>query len=174
MIAHPKGVVVVAVTAALLLFLSSCRSRPHGPKGSLVSVSFPLSSYVRINLNGGADEGAKFFFPQLEIYDESGFLIYSSHDSVGNARVLEDLAGGIQRFPPNPNGPRLAEIVETFPAFQKRKEEILGQHRVSVLSIFLQDCHACRIQENALDSAERRLLDRGINLLTIHLSRPGV
>jgi len=45
-------------------------------------------------------------------------------------------------------------------------------YRPSVLSVVLEDCHACTVQEDALGSAEHRLLGHGINLLVIRVTRP--
>jgi len=165
----------IVLAAALLLILSGCASKPgqRNAKGSLISVTIPLSSYVKMALNRSTDKDAEFFFPQLEIYDESGDLIYSSHESIENARILQELPGGLQRLHPKQGAPVLEAIIAAVPAFQGRKAELLGQHRISVLSIFLQDCEACTVQEDALTTDEDRLRDRGINLLVVHLSRPG-
>jgi hypothetical protein len=165
-----------AVTLALTILSASfgCTSRRGGgdAEGVLISTSLPLASYVQAGSHGSADKGAKFFFPQLEIYDESGDLIYSSHESIENARVLKELPGSIKNLKPNPHAPRITEIMEAVPAFRQRKQEILTQHRVSILSVFLENCHACTVQEDALGDVEHRLLDHGINLLVLRVSRP--
>ena len=165
-----RGPAVVTLAAVLLLasFVCACRRDGGGREGISISTSLPLASYVK----AGAGKGAKFFFPQLEIYDESGDLLYSSHESIENARVLKELPGGIQSLRSKPDAPRLAEVMDAVPAFRARKEEILGQHRVSVLSVFLENCHACTVQEDALGGSEHRLLNHGINLLVLRVSRP--
>jgi len=169
-----RGPAAVTLTVALLLASFGCTSRRGGGDtgGVLISTSLPLPSYVQAGSHGSADKGAKFFFPQLEIYDESGNLVYSSHESIENARVLKELPDGIQGLRPKPDAPRLAEVMEAVPALRARKGEILGQHRVCILSIFLENCHACAVQEDALGDAEHRLLDHGINLLVLRVSRP--
>jgi uncharacterized protein YbcI len=84
---------------------------------------------------------------------------------------LRELPDGIRSLRPKLEPARLTEIMDKMPAFRAREKEILGQHRVSVLSVFLEDCHACSIQEDALSAAEHQLLDHGINLLVIRVSR---
>jgi hypothetical protein len=169
-----RGLAAVTLTVALLVVSFGCGSKRGGGDagGVLISASLPLPSYVRAGSHGSAHKGVKFFFPQLEIYDESGDLIYSSHESIENVRILKELPGGIKNLKPNPDAPRLTEIMEGVPAFRARKEEILGQHKVSILSVFLENCHACTVQEDALGDAEHRLLDHGINLLVLRVSRP--
>lgn len=164
----------VTLAAALLLASFGCASRPGGgdAKGVLISTTLPLPSYVQAVSGETAGKAPQFFFPQLEIYDESGALIYSSHESVENARILEELPDSIRSLRPKPDAARLAEIMEAVPAFRVRKDEILREHRVSVLSVFLENCHACTVQEDALGGAQDRLLDHGINLLVIRVSRP--
>jgi hypothetical protein len=171
MIANPqnaRGPALATLTAVILLTSFGCGRK----EGVSISTSLSLTSYAAANSHGNPE--AEFLFPQLEIYDESGNLIYSSHEAVENARILRGLPDSIQILRPKPGAARLEEIMEQMPGFRARKGEILGQHRVSVLSVFLQDCYACSIQEKALGGAdEQRLLDRGINLLVIRVSRPG-
>jgi hypothetical protein len=167
--------IAITLAAAFLFMSSGCASKRDGSagQGSLVSTNVPLASYVKMGLNASVGEGARFFFPQLQVYDESGNLIYSSHEVFENLKVLEELPGGIRSLQPKPGAPHLADIMELVPVFRTRKQELLAQHRISVLSIFLQDCEACTAQEDALSDAQHRLLDRGVNLLVINLSRPG-
>lgn len=162
------------LTAVLLLVFSSCAPKPAGrdAKGSLVSCDLSLSSYVRTSLDGTTNKAGGVFFPQLEIYDESGYLVYSSHESIENARILREIPSGLQGLRPKTDAPLLEKLVEAVPALHARKAEILEQHRMDVLSIFLQDCHACAIQEDALSDAGHQLLARGMNVLVIHVSRP--
>ncbi len=167
----PAGAVL---TAALLLASSACTSRParQDTQGVFISTRLPLASYVQAASPGSPGKGTKLFFPQLDIYDESGDLIYSSHESIENARVLKELPGSIQNLHPQPGAPRVAEIIQALPNFRAQEEKILKHHNVTVLSVFLENCHACTIQEDALDDSQRRLLDDSINVLVIRLSRP--
>jgi len=168
-----RGACGAALVVSLLSGLVGCapRQAAGGARGLFVTTSLPLASYVQAGSREGPKSGATFFFPQLDIYDLSGNLIYSSHESLESARMLNTLPGGIQGLPPKPDAPRLAEVVERVPGFREKKEQILGRPRVSVISVFLENCEACSLQENALDDARGRLLDHDINLLVIRLSR---
>jgi hypothetical protein len=78
------------LVVALILFSGGCKSRPKGANaGEIISADLPLGSYVRPHAVGSKGDSTKFFFPTLEIYDDAGALIYSSHESVENARVLQ-------------------------------------------------------------------------------------
>jgi hypothetical protein len=168
------GFVAVTLTAILLLGPFGCGLKHGGAdaNGVLISTSLPLPLYVQAGSHGSAGKGPQIFFPQFEIYDESGDLTYSSHESIENARILKELPGGIQSLKPNLEAPHLAEIMDAIPDFRARKVKILAQRRVSILSVFLENCHACTVQEDALGDAEHRLLDNGINLLVLRVSRP--
>jgi hypothetical protein len=172
--ARRSAVIPVAALLAPLLFTLAC-TPAHGGKrtrGIFVEASLPLASYVRMRGRLDAGRNSKFFFPELRIFDGSGTMVYLGQESVRNARVLERLPNGIGGLKPKPDALQLARILDAVPGFRKRETEILGEHRVSVLSVFLEDCHACTVQENALDGAERRLLDQGVNLLVIRATRP--
>jgi hypothetical protein len=176
MAVNPRRARFPALITVIMVFVIgsfSCTSRHDrgGTEGVFVSTALPLASYVQAGSRRGAGKGTEFFFPQLEIYDESGDLIYTSHEAIENAHVLGELSAGVRSFGPKPKPARLSEILKELPDFLARKEEILGPHRVSVLSVFLEDCHACSVPEDALDSAKHQLLDHGINLLVVRVSR---
>src|SRR5207245_636274 len=122
-----RGPSTIIPAAILLLASFGCGSKSAGgdTKGVLISTSLPLPSYVRVGSHGSSAKGAQFFFPQLEIYNESGDLIYSSHESIDNARILKQLPGGIQSMRPSQDSARLAEIMDAIPDFRARKESIL-------------------------------------------------
>lgn len=169
-----RGPAAVALALVLLLVMCGCGSRHTlgEREGVFVSTSLPLASYVKAGSRAGTDEGGKFFFPQLKIYNDSGFLIYSSHEAIENAQILKDLPNRLQNLQPRQEAVHLAEALEAVPEFRARKGEIVGHHRVSVLSVFLENCQACTTQEDALNDVEHRLLGSGINLLVIRVAHP--
>jgi hypothetical protein len=171
---HARGLTAIILMVALLAAAVGCACSAGGSeaRGVLISTSLPLNSYVAAISHRSAGKQPQFFFPQLEIYDGSGNLIYTSHESFENAKVLKELPAGIRSLRSTPETARLAEVLEEVPDFRARKREILGRSRISVVSVFLEECHACEIQEDALAGAENRLLDEGVNLLVIRVSRP--
>ncbi|MGC9293529.1 MAG: hypothetical protein ACP5EP_12560 [Acidobacteriaceae bacterium] len=156
-----------------LLAVLGCRQTGSvvSGQGIFISADMPLASYVRANPQGVGIKGRQFYFPELDIYGPSGELLYSGHGSFDNTRVLRELPGSIQGLRPKPGATQLAEVMDTVPDFKTRKVEVLGSRRISVLSVFLEDCHACTIQEDALDDTQKRLLDQGVNLLVLRVSR---
>lgn len=163
---------VITFSVLLLLLSSGCTSTQNRSvsKGSFISTNLPLTSYVKMGLN--AKTGSRFFFPQLQIYNESGDLVYSGHESNNNVQLLQELPDSIKGLRPEPGSNNLAEVTQQVPDFRAGKQQFAGQGRITVLSIFLENCEACTAQEDALSDGQRRLLSRGINLLVIHLSRP--
>jgi hypothetical protein len=108
----------------------------------------------------------------LAIYDRSGVLIYSGYDVGENVQLLADLPGKISNLQSQPGAANLAAAIEEIPDFKTRKTEILNRRKNTLVSTFLQECEACSFQEEALQNAERQLLNNGINVLVIHLSKP--
>lgn len=169
-----RGAAAIAASTALLLASLACGHKAGGraARGVFVSASPTLATYVGVRGRLDAGRDSRFFFPELQVFDGSGRMIYSSHQAVENALVLERLPHAMRGLRPIPGAPRLSQLVEAVPAFRRHEAEIVGHHGASVLSVFLEDCQACGSQEDALDGAERRLLDRGVNLLVIRASRP--
>jgi len=163
---------ILALPLFFALSICGCGHSARESSGIFISADSPLALYVNAGSHGGADKSAHFFFPQLEIYDESGSLLYQSHDVRENAELLRDLPDRIKSMKPQPGTTTLAEAIDKTPVFRARKDDILGRRTVSIVSIFLEDCHACSLQEDALDGVQHDLLDRGTNLLVVHLSKP--
>jgi hypothetical protein len=163
-----------ALTTLWLLLLMGCSSQQKkvDTKGLSISASLPLGVYVKDGAKHSSTNNTQFYFPQLYIYDKSERLVYSSHDNLDNVDLLKNKSSALQRLQPITGGEDFADIVEEINEFRARKRELLGQRRFSVLSIFLEDCHACSVQEEALSGSENRLVEDGINVLVLHLTKP--
>jgi hypothetical protein len=160
---------------ALILASSvACVSQPKGSgaKGQLISTSVPISLYAAARMHGSAGGVSEFNFPMLEIYDGSGALVYRSHEPINNARVLRELPSSIQSLQPRKDAPRLADIIEALPEFKAKEKEILRHHNPVVLSVVLENCHACTVQEDALGEAQQLLLQNSIDVLVVNVAQP--
>jgi hypothetical protein len=161
--------IAVMVAPVLSLIFFGCTRRQF----VFVSTAMPMASYAKIPVNGSSGKIVPFFFPQLNIYDASGNLIYSGNEALDNAQILRELPEGISALKPEPGAPSLVQLLNAVPDFRAREKEILAPHRITVFSISLDGCHACMVQEDAVSDTKDRLLDKGVNLLVIHVSRPG-
>lgn len=166
---QPARSATLALMAILSLAYFGCGKGDSGQRGGLISLRLPMASYVKASSGGTSNSELLFFFPQLRIYNGSGELIYSSHESLDNARVLENLPHGIGNLRPRPSDHRLDEVLQEVRAAPEAEHEILEGHRITVLSILLDGCQGCKTQEDALDSVQDRLRKNGINLVIIHL-----
>jgi hypothetical protein len=154
------------------LWIFGCKQSGKNRDGILISAKFPLYSYVHARLDEHSGKGEHLHFPLLAIYDRSGALIYSGYDVAENMQLLADLRGKISYLQSKPGAASLAAAIEEIPDFRIRKTEILNSRKNTVVSTFLEECHACSFQEEALQNAEHQLLENGINVLVIHLSKP--
>ena len=165
---------IVVLITGCMTSLTGCTSsqKKVDRKGFLISASLPLKEYVKNGAKHSNTQNPQFYFPQLNIYDESERLVYSSHNNSDNVDVLAYKLSDLRKLQPVSGGENFADIVEEMTEFRARKQEILQQGKLSVLSIFLEDCHACSLQEEALSGNEDRLLDEGINVLVVHVMTP--
>jgi hypothetical protein len=154
------------------LWIFGCKQSEGNRDGILISATFPLHSYVHARLDEHSGKGEHLNFPLLAVYDRSGVLIYSGYDVGENVQLLADLPGKISNLQSKPEAASLAAAIEEIPDFKTRKTEILKSRKNTVVSTFLEECQACSFQEDALQNAEHQLLENGINVLVIHLSKP--
>jgi hypothetical protein len=160
--------------ALLPLSLSGChQSHSLGTADSFeLSSSVPLKSYVKFAVGMNGHKDTHLYFPLLQIYDSEGRLVYVGHVAKENALVLEQTPDNISSLQHVPEAAPLGDVIKELPEFESRRGELVNSNRATVLSVFLEDCHACSIQEQTLDTTQKQLLRRGVNLLIIHVARP--
>ena len=98
--------------------------------------------------------------------------MYVSHDANENAEILRTLPGSIANRKPLPDTATLLQVIRSTPGFQAKEEAFKKARKATALSVVLEDCHACSIQEEALDGTQRELVDRGVTLLMVHVDKP--
>ena len=113
-----------------------------------------------------------YYFPTLEIFNDAGVLVYRSHESIANAQILKEFPRSVRSLPPQEDAPRLAKILEQIPDFKPREQEIVGKKLV-ILSIALENCGGCAVQEQALGDLKGRLLQQeSVAILEIEVAHP--
>jgi hypothetical protein len=114
-----------------------------------------------------------YYFPMLEIYNDAGLLIYRSNESMANAQILKEFPNSVRNLRPQQDAPRLAKILEEIPDFKPREQEIVGGKKLVILSIALENCAGCTVQENALGDLKQRLLqEQSVAILEITVAHP--
>ena len=139
--------------------------------GRFITANISLASYASIRMTRAIPKSTKFTFPVLEVYNELGALVFQgSESSLENARILRELPASIRGLLAPSDAPRLVRVLEAIPAFQAREQEILRGGRPVVLSIELENCEACAIQEDALNNAAPRLLRQSMDVLVLKVN----
>jgi hypothetical protein len=162
---------VLLGSALLLLSLSGCMD--HKTRGELISTNMDISSYAHARQHSSSNKKSAFSFPTLEIYNESGDLVYSSHESMANAKILKGFPASVQNLQPQDNAAHLRDVLDAIPDFKAKKQGIMDGKKSVILSTELEDCDGCRIQEQALDDVRQSILQQpSVAILEIHVSHP--
>jgi len=158
-------------TAYLIIFLSSCTS--SDPAAKPISTDLPITSYSLARERAGGDKNSGFYFPQLEIYNNAGILVYSSHDSSKNSLTLKRFPEGLEALQPQEQAPRLKNVLAEIPAFRNRELDTAGRKKWTIISIELEDCKGCAIQAQVLQESLPRLTrQQSVEIFEIHVSPP--
>ncbi len=163
----------VVSLSVLLGELTACQRGEHKTAGIRISATMPWYSYVQAKLVEKVDKTGKptFTFPVLLVYNKAGVLVYEGHDTAGNTDALAKLSSGELPFHVEA-GAQLTTLIDKIPEFQSRKSRLIEPHNMSAVSIFLESCHACSMQEETITTMEQRLLAERVNLLMVHVLRP--
>ncbi len=175
---HLRALVSKAFNIVLFLVgvivLSGCHASgpPGRGSGLVISEDISLKSYVHLAIGKNGSKESKFFFPVLQVYNSKGQLVYANHDAAANATTLGRLPGGAASLPLIPDTALLSAVTKELASDTAREDKLLQTGRSTVVSVFLEDCHACSVQEEALDNTQTRLRDEGMNLLIVHVAKP--
>jgi hypothetical protein len=157
--------------ALLVVSLGACVGQKT--KGQLIPTNMDISSYAHARQRASANKESTFSFPVLEIFNQSGILIYSSHESMANAKVLKEFPDSVHNLPPQENATRLRNILDSIPDFSAREHEIIDGKKSVILSTDLEGCEGCKIQDQALDAVTQKILQQpSVAILEIHVSQP--
>jgi hypothetical protein len=153
---------------------AGCNYLHHSSKDSalVLSTQLTLKSYVHSAIGANDHKSMSVYFPLLEVYDPSGKLVYVGHNAQDNSRILSLLPENMSDLVPVPDTLPLQEVIKQFPDFQINSAELLRTRMPTIITVFLEDCHACSVQEQALDNTQQHLHDRGINLLVVKVAKP--
>lgn len=162
----------LCAVAAITGFSGCERAKPSPTSaGFVISSDMPLNAYVHLDIGRNGNPDTRFDFPVLQIYDESGELIYAGHNAEQNANALKGIPESTTYLARVAGAKALGDVIKQLPEFEVRRDEVTHSRRLTAVSVFLENCHACSTQEESLDKTQGRLHDSGVNLLVIHVSR---
>jgi hypothetical protein len=149
---YPKFAHILLLFSIVALIAWGCtHARPRVPAtAEIISTTLTMASYTNARMPETNLPTKQFYFPTLEVYSGAGILVYVSHDAYRNSRTLEELSEGSFLRVSNSNSAPLSQVVTDIPAFNSRRAEILARHMPAVISISLDECGGCQVQDAAL------------------------
>jgi len=155
--------------AWLIMLAGSCTS--SDPAAKPISTNLSVSTYSLARERAGGDKNSGYYFPQLEIYNDAGILVYSSHDSSKNSVTIKRFPEGVEDLHPQEEAPRLKNVLAEIPAFRDKALDTAGQKKWTIISIELDGCNGCDAQEQVLQQSLPRLThQQSANIFEIHVS----
>jgi hypothetical protein len=165
------GTGLLGLTLAVI-FLTGCTGGQQG-RNEVMSTTMDISSYAAIRQRLSGSNESTFNFPELEIYNQARALVYRSHESTANAEILKDFPNRVLSLRSQEHAPNLREVIESVPDFKIRQRQVLDGTNLVILSITLEGCQSCRIQESALGDFKQKILQQpSVRVLEIHVSHP--
>jgi hypothetical protein len=168
-VANLQGFVTIASLLCAIV-LSCGPSVGRSQEGSYVTADVTLPAYIKAKRHASGE--SIFSFPALEIYDASGHRVYQGKQSAVNAGVLRNIQSSMKGLSSQPGNVSLSELVNAIPQLQLQKSKLLYRGQPVVVSVVMENCHACLVQEAALQDVKNRLLDQSVTLLAISVSQP--
>lgn len=153
----------------MLCLLAGCRTADGAGKGVSRSLTVPLLSFAQSQ----AGAGGIIRFPTLEIFDRDGALVYLGSNAGSNAALVKALPGLFPGLRKIPGRMELAAVIDKLPGLNAEdRESLLGNRLPTVVSIDLDQCEACAVQDRALAGDAKSLLSaQGFNTFLIRVSR---
>jgi hypothetical protein len=166
-----KRIVCMGLTTVLAIF-SGCRSRSASSEpGVFAEVVLPAKIFADVSQRGGFAQENPATFPELRLYKTQGQLVYVKHDAAKNREALESLPGSLDQFTVKPGSGSFTQLVNAVPQLRDRFKQADPLAKPSVVSILLEECHACSVQEESEKRNQDRLLQEGYNVVILRFTR---
>jgi hypothetical protein len=160
------GTLSHALLLAFLVVGCTASNRSDAP----ISTNLSISTYSLARERAGGARGSGYFFPLLEVYNDAGILIYSSHNSTNNGDMIRHFPQGLEGQEPQQKAPRLKNVLYEIPAFRE-SALALGRKKWTIISIELDGCEGCAIQGKVLQDAVPRLIhQQSVEIFEVHVS----
>jgi hypothetical protein len=157
--------------ACLAMVLSSCTSVNHTARP--ISTNLSISTYSLARERAGGAKNSGYYFPLLEIYNDAGILLYSSHDSANNSTVIKRFPESFEALQPQQHAPGLKNVLAEIPAFREKALDTTNRRKWTIISTELDGCKGCTIQAQVLqDSLPRLTHQQSVEIFEIHVSPP--
>jgi hypothetical protein len=164
------GVITITVVAiALATYLNAMgwhwRSIPvHW------TLTVPLSRVSETPLLKPRSSSDSYLFPSLDVYDKNGLLILRGRQITENLTIISRLSnlGDSKNILEEPT---LEERLCATGQDSKALLRALKNGRITVLSIMLEQCESCSVQQQALDALQNRgAVEDQINTVSVMVS----
>jgi hypothetical protein len=158
---------ISVITSILLCFVAaehymSAQSQTHAVKlgsfiksGGITDVSILQKDRSQTS-QAGYQAAFSLGFPRFDIYSPTGDLLYHTTDIDQVRHVLRNFRKISTRLSPLPRTDSWPEVVAKFPELQPSTGQFI------FLSIRIEDCDTCRIEEDLLAKAGKRDFSRQI------------
>ena len=159
------------ILGALMVLPGGCAYGKSGTSslGISATVSIPVQSFDAVGKRADWNDAAIVIFPQLRIYGDRGRLLYSSYDSGTIQQTFKHFPNDMVIRSASVSAPPLSAVLSAISEFHQYEPAILNQSRFKVISVSMDGCDGCSIQDKALSSRQSQLMTAGVNLLTLQV-----
>jgi hypothetical protein len=132
----------------------------------------PFNEFIKtpLAIEASREMDGLFPFPEEVIFNGSGKMVFLGDSSRSNTIALHDILQLVKehkkQYPLTLSG-----ALENIPGLSSYVSLLSAQHNLTELSIFLDNCYGCSIQQTYLAKDQRYLLEHGVNMLVVHVSR---
>ena len=165
------------VVANLLSPLAGCNTSSTSRQvneAKAYSISLPLASYARSQTShlATAERTSEIHFPTLLVFGADGGEFYESHEGLANSKILSGKLSAIQSSRAIREGDAFGAFIRSVPELKSSISGLESPRRITVVSVDLEDCRACSVQDKALQRVESDLLSQSINVVELHVAKP--
>jgi hypothetical protein len=156
-----------------LVWMGGCRDRSQNqPPALYAQVRVPFQRFIKTPLavRAGHEADGLFLFPEEALFNRSGKLVFLGHGSGTDTLALPEILRLVKR-PPEHAPLSLSEGLQGISGLSSDMILLSAGHHPTELSIFLDDCYGCSLQEAYLTREQSCLLESGFNVLVVYVDR---
>lgn len=159
------------INCCLLIIVVACtQAKRSAGIYEQYAVSFSAFRESKLASHAKTDSSASFQFPLLEFYNQAGHRVFSGHEARTNALALQDTEK-LEAASPPPTSPELNQTLMEIAQIAPSATVTIPYGRGTVFAMNLDRCQACSLQDDYLSSVQSKLLQNGINVVKVNVSR---
>ncbi len=164
-----RGLEIASLSMILTLFFLGCNQHMQSRR-FVQYVNF--SSYVSAKDRSFQSPRGTYNFPTLLVFNGQGQLVYRGTVESQENELLLSLPDGFKKLRPLEPEVRITDVYQNYRELRDLPMRPLANGRMVILSISMERCESCEVEESTIDQTMKKLKNKPVDLVELIVKPP--